>query len=704
MSSDEDTLLAMQSAYSEEEALRLVSEFAATAPEDLARRLYTARLLGQEENLVLHGGGNTSVKSRIRTLHDDGVDVLYIKGSGHNLATIGPEGHPAVRLAPLLRLRDLDSLTDEEMVRALRATLIDPDAPTPSVETLLHAFIPEKFIDHTHADAILAVSCQPNGRAICEEIFENHLIWIPYVMPGFELARRAAKAYEVALREKKKPYVMVLQRHGLFTFGATAKESYESTLSAVSRAESYLSDHRRTVHDVPVTFLPESKAIALPILRGVWAKLAEWPEGKGPIVTLLGGDDPVVEMFLRRPDAKELVRIGCATPDHVLRTKATALYMDDLSYENPALLRIEMERGLMRYAEETTRNFHELCREKKVNPEPLPPFPRVVILPKLGVCAVGASDEEAEAIEDIYRHTMDIMMAAQDIGAYSPVGRSDLFDVEYWSLEQAKLKKKRGEEELAGRIALITGAASGIGRMTAERFLERGAHALLVDRDTARLEETYTVLAARFHGRVAVHAADVTEHGAPRLVVQEAIGCFGGLDMLVSNAGDAREGDLDTEEGYAALEKSLQANLLSHAALAKEAVHVFDLQGRGGVLLFNASKSAFAPGPHFGPYAVAKAGLVALMRQCAVDYGSRGIRANAVNADRVRTGLFEGKMLESRARARGLSVDEYFRANLLGQEVHAADVANAFLYLATARSTTGCVLTVDGGNPAAFPR
>jgi NAD(P)-dependent dehydrogenase (short-subunit alcohol dehydrogenase family) len=257
---------------------------------------------------------------------------------------------------------------------------------------------------------------------------------------------------------------------------------------------------------------------------------------------------------------------------------------------------------------------------------------------------------------------------------------------------------------MARQVAVVTGAASGIGRATAALFVALGAHVVACDRDGDKLDGVAAEIAGKDRSQCLTFVADVTKREEVSAVFALAARTFGGVDVVVSNAGNAPEGRLDTPEGDEALRRSLETNLLAHNLVASCAVESLRLQRRGGCLLFNASKSAFNPGPGFGPYAVAKAALVALMRQYAVDLGRFGIRANAVNADRIRTGIFGGGVLESRAAARGLSVDDYFRSNLLTREVTSHDVAAAFAYLAQARATTGCVVTVDGGNAAAFPR
>jgi rhamnose utilization protein RhaD (predicted bifunctional aldolase and dehydrogenase)/NAD(P)-dependent dehydrogenase (short-subunit alcohol dehydrogenase family) len=689
----------MDNRYDDAEASRFAHGAIAEA---LALRTYTARLLGADPSLVLHGGGNTSAKGRATTLLGETIDVLWIKGSGWDLATIEPPGHPAVRLAPLLALRALDALSDEDMVNALRLALLDAAAPTPSVEALLHAFLPARFIDHTHADAVLAVTDQPDGEAICREIYGTGLVWVPYVMPGFALAKRCAAAYE-ELAKTTAPSVIVLERHGIFSFGETAKESYARMIHAVTLAERFAAarrpatgslSHARPPHD------PELTAALLPRLRGALAEAAGDPPERGPI--LVTRTTERLLDFVAREDAPALSQIGCATPDHVLRTKPVPLFLRDVA---------ELDGAIAAYARAYDAYFDEMTRANASAPvsaggvakTKLDPWPRVVLVPKVGIIAVGKTRAEAEIAADVYEHTVSVVLDASAIGTYAPVGRADLFDVEYWSLEQAKLKKTP-DAPLARAVALVTGAASGIGRATAARFAELGAHVMMVDRDPAALVAAHAELPPAQKKLTVHHLADVTDAAQVTAAVAACVRAFGGLDVVVSNAGTAPEGQLHTAAGDATLRASLDVNLLAHNTVARAAADVLLAQGRGGCLLFNASKSAFNPGPGFGPYAVAKTALIALMRQYAVDLGKRGVRANAINADRVRTALFGGGVLESRAKARGLTPDQYFRANLLEREVTARDVADAFAYLARARTTTGCVITVDGGNAAAFPR
>ncbi|HVW26676.1 MAG TPA: bifunctional aldolase/short-chain dehydrogenase [Polyangiaceae bacterium] len=693
----------MRSQWNDADAADAVRRWGPRHGEDLALRVYTSRLLGREPSLVLHGGGNTSAKGSAREISGADARVIWVKGSGWDLATIEPEGFPACRMEPLLACLALPQLSDEDMVKALKSQMLDPTSPAPSVEALLHAFLPGKYVDHTHADAVLAVIDQPDGAARAREVWGNEVLLVPYVMPGFLLARRVA---ELGDRVRGKN-VMILEQHGIFTWGESARESYDRMVEAVTRAEEYIERERgRTSQRPTASGAVESDAEARsaarrllsPIVRGALDRAAE-----GGRFVLDWRDEDEILTLVTRPDGQELSQIGPMTPDHVLRTKPVPAWCSSRG-EDAAAARAEIEAELARYgawyesyfAQNSPRYGGALTR--------LDRLPRVILYAGLGALTVGKTLDEAKITGDIYAHTAKVILDATALGRYAPVSHGDLFDVEYWSLEQAKLKVKAAAAgPLVRKVALVTGAAKGIGLATATHFLELGAHVLVSDYDGAALAAARESLARRFGRRCAAFAADVTSEADCERLVVAAVDAFGGLDVVVSNAGNAPSGLLHTADGEAKLRRSLELNLLSHQFVARAACDVFLAQGIGGCLLFNASKSAFNPGKEFGPYAVPKAAVLALMRQYAVDLGGRGIRANAVNADRIRTALLEG-IVESRARARGISPDEYFRDNLLRRETTALDVARAFAYLATAEATSGAVITVDGGNAAAFPR
>jgi len=662
-------------------------------------RVYTSRLLGKSPELVLHGGGNTSVKTVVTDFLGDATEVIYVKGSGWDLGDIEPEGFPACRLAPLRRLCDVPTMTDEQMTAQLRAQLIDPTSPDPSVETLSHAFLPAKFVDHTHADAILAVVDQVDSAKLVRDVFGDRVMYVPYVMPGFVLARKVVdlwKAYKQ--RFGREPSAIILDKHGIFTWGETAMDSYERMVAYVTRAERWLVDRAPDSRLTMASPSPDACERLAPRLRGsrMRASVEPW------VGTFRMS--PQTLSFCDRDDLQSISQRGCATPDHVLRTKPKPLYLSLPGIEDKQAIRAAIDAGIASYANDYRSYFQRCSAMRPGDRKELDPWPRVILIHGLGAFTAGKTRKDAEIAADIYEHTSVVIELATAFNGYEPASEIDIFDVEYWSLEQAKLAKKGPLKALEGRVAFVTGAASGIGLAITRTLLTAGAHVTLTSKKEEAIDRAGDQLAGTYGDRVFALPCDVTNPEDVRSAIRKTSLRFGGLDIVVSNAGRPYEGAIHDDKGDAALRTSLEVNLLGHQNVARFASELLIHQGAGGTLLFNASKSAFNQGPNFGPYAIPKAALIALMRQYAVDLAPHGIRANAVNADRIRTALFDGGMLETRARARGVGVDEYFRANLLRRETTANDVAQAFLYLATAEATTGCVITVDGGNASAFPR
>ena len=691
----------MRSRFVPADAARITQELGPHHGADLALRIYSSRLLGADPALVLHGGGNTSVKAAARERTGEPVEVLYVKGSGWDLGTIEPAGFSACRLDPLQRLCRLDTLSDDDMVAALRSQLLDPSSPTPSVEALLHAFLPGKFVDHTHADAVLALQDQPNARDIAAEVWGTTFLFIPYVMPGFALAKRVVELG----RDLEGIHGLILEQHGIFTWGATAEESYERMIAGVTEAEEWRLKRRPPARVVSVaagapdaTARRRVQAEIAPRLRGAIVRA-----GQKHFVIQWRADDAIIAL-LGRADARAITARGTVTPDHVIRTKPQPLWIDAAGRGDSAAMITACESAVVAYAREYEAYFKR-CSAKSSRPlMRLDSAPRVVFVSGVGALTIGRTVDDARIVGDIVARSAQVIQDAESVGSFHPVSEQDLFDVEYWSLEQAKLATSTSTGPLAGQIAFVTGGASGIGLATAEHLLTLGAHVFVTDRAADPLSVALATLGVRFGTRVAGGPCDVTSAADVAAAVEQTVMTFGGIDVLVSNAGTAPQGLLHTAEGEATLERSLEINLLGHQRIARAVTEVMLAQGAGGCLLFNASKSALNQGPEFGPYAVAKAGLLSLMRQYAVDLGAYGIRSNAVNADRIRTELFAGGVLEARAKARGLSAEAYFRQNLLCRETTASDVAKAFGWLAGAKATTGAVITVDGGNAAAFVR
>lgn len=686
----------MQSRWVEREAELSVERYAESGVgRDLALRVYTTRLLGQDPKLVLHGGGNTSVKTRMRDLNGEETDVLCVKGSGWDMAAIEPPGLPAVRLEALRALRSRASLSDEDMVKLQRANLIDPASPNPSVEALLHAFLPHKFIDHTHATAVLSLTDQPDGEVICTEVYDGRMGLVPYIMPGFGLAKKAAEVFE------QNPNVdgLILLKHGIFTFGATAREAYEGMIEKVSRAEERLSRNRKSVFvsiQLPQAMAPLAEVA--PIVRGLCSLKEAKPEGAYKRFILEFRTNSAILNFVNGAELERYSQQGVVTPDHTIRIKNQPLIApppaDGKMDEFKDRLRAAVEAYAERYVRYFERNNARCGGTKRM----LDPMPRVVLAPGLGLFGLGRSKKDARIAADLAESAVETITDAEAIGRFEALPEADLFDCEYWSLEQAKLGQGV-EKPLAGQIAVITGGGGAIGAATAKAFAQAGAEIALIDRD----EAAATARAKEIGGAALAIACDVTDAASVRAAFDQAVAAFGGIDIVVSNAGAAWQGRIgDVDE--AVLRQSFELNFFAHQRVAQNAVRVMRMQGTGGALLFNVSKQAVNPGPNFGPYGLPKAATLFLVRQYALDYGAEGIRANAVNADRIRSGLLTDAMIAERSKARGLSEHDYMAGNLLGREVTPDDVAQAFLYHALALKTTGDVTTVDGGNIAAALR
>lgn len=675
---------------------------------DLALCTFTTRLLGAEQRLVIHGGGNTSVKTQMPELTGERVDVLCVKGSGWDMATIEPAGLPAVRLRPLRKLATLPALSDEDMVNAQRGNLLDARSPNPSVETLLHAFLPHKFINHTHANAVLALTDQPDPEALCHETYGSSMALVPYIMPGFALAKKAMSVFD----EHGDVDGLILLRHGIFTFGETAKDAYERMIEKVSMAEAKIAQARRvsvagvhlpksvgkarpkSMHAVPLPHRLATAAEVAPILRG----LAAIDRGNGKFARFILDfrTGPEILDFVSGAEVARYATQGTATPDHVIRTKAKPLIVPAPDADDLAGFAAAARAAAEAYRADYHAYFERNNARHGERKTPIDASPRIILVPGVGLFGLGASAKEAAAAADLAGTNVEVITAAEILGRFEVIPEADIFDIEYWSLEQAKLGKSQ-EKRLARHVVVVTGGGSGIGAATVAAFRAEGAEVCVLDVDADRADSV-----AKAVGGLAV-CCDVTRPEAVEAAFKAVAKAYGGVDIVVSNAGAAPQGRIG-DVGDEVLRQSFEINFWAHQNVARTALAVLRRQGLGGCLLFNASKQALNPGPDFGPYGLPKAALLALMRQYALDHGRDGVRANAVNADRIRSGMLTDAMVAQRASARGVSEDDYLAGNLLGREVTAADVAAAFVHLALSAKTTGAILSVDGGNIAAAVR
>ncbi len=682
----------MESRWSDGEFKATVDRYMAQGHgRDLAIRVYTTRLLGQDPALVLHGGGNTSVKTTLPDADGTPVDVLCVKGSGWDMGTIEPAGLPAVRLHPLQSMVKFDVLDDERMVMLQRRLLMDPAAPNPSVEAILHANLPFRHVDHTHANAIVSLTNQPHGEELIRELFPDSIV-VPYVMPGFDLS----KAVDLAFRAQPKGDGMILLKHGIFTFSDDPRQAYEDMIAKIGKAERRLARGRaRPFASVPAATAERPTAAAIaPILRGALAS-DTGVEGQPRRLVLTHRTSEAILHLCDAPNAAELVGRGNATPEHVIHIKRKGVALPAPTADLVAYKRLVTE-AVAAYVDDYRAYFERNNARVGGGKVMLDPHPRVFYVAGLGLFAAGTTAKGAGVAADVAEATVAVITQAEGIGGWDPLPEADLFDIEYWSLEQAKLTKV-SEKPLTRQVAVVTGAAGGLGLAVAQALRAEGADVALLDIADAPLRA-----AAKSLGGLAV-PCDLTDPAAVEAALDTVCEAYGGVDILVSNAGAAFQGRM-VDVPDTVLHRAFALNFYAHHYVARAAVRIMEKQGTGGALVFNVSKQAVNPGPDFGPYGISKAALLAMMRQYAVEHGASGITSNAVNADRIRTGLMTEAMVAERSKARGLTPEAYMRGNLVGREVLASDVAAAFVHLAKARTSTGAVLTVDGGNVAAMMR
>jgi rhamnose utilization protein RhaD (predicted bifunctional aldolase and dehydrogenase)/NAD(P)-dependent dehydrogenase (short-subunit alcohol dehydrogenase family) len=638
---------------------------------ELELRVYTSRLLGRDDTLVLHGGGNTSVKVRERNVLGEEEEILYVKGSGSDLQTIEVNGFAPVRMAHLLKLAQLEALPDPQMVNELAAHVTRAGAPAPSVETILHAVIPHKFVDHTHADALLAITNTDEGEARIREIYGDDVVIVPYVMPGFELAKVCARKFEMEARPST--IGIVLLKHGLFSFGATAEESYGRMISLVNRAENYLK--KRGAWELPASgeIGPIGPIGHIAALRRAIAQTAGFP------VIMATDSSARSTAFARASNVGEVSQRGPATPDHILRTKRLPMLGRDVRSYAAA------------YREYFARNAPRAKEAKTM----LDPAPRVILDREFGLATAGRSAKEAGIARDLYSHTIVVIERAETLGGYRALSGEELFEFEYWDLEQAKLRRAGAAPPFAGEVACVTGAASGIGKACVQALLKRGAAVIGLDIDSQVAKDADP--RADYLGL----QCDITSEEAVGAALEAGVRAFGGVDMLILNAGVFPAGtpieSLQSSEWRRVFEVNADANL----TLMRECYPLLKLAPKGGRVVVIGSKNVAAPGPGAAAYSASKAALTQLARVAALEWGKDGIRVNTLHPNAVfDTGIWTDEVLKARAESYGLSVEEYKRNNVLNTEVRSSDVAELAAEMCgpTFAKTTGAQIPIDGGN------
>ena len=681
------------------------SDADATGLDGLDLLVYGSRLIGAEPSLVVWGGGNTSLKVEERDFRGRTVRVLRVKGSGSDLKSVTRKDFPGVRMEEVLALLERPDMDDQEMVGYLAHALQELGGARPSIETLLHGFLPHAAVIHTHADAIVSLSNTERCREVIQEVYGKDVVSIPYRRPGFLLSKDVV----TALKAQPAATAMILEKHGTITWGPTVKEAYLRTIDLITQAEEAIRAKSKgrqrfggaRVNPLPAAERRETTLAVAPFLRGLVSR------DKRAILHF--DDAPDVLEFVGAKEAATLSQVGPATPDHTIYTKRVACFVEADCAGDPDRLKVAIREAVERFVVDYTRYF-EGHRDEGATL--LDPFPRVILIPGLGMFTTGKDKRTALIVDDIYHHTIAVLGASAAIGRYVSLSSKEAFEVEYWRLELYKLTLAPPERELARRVALITGGASGIGKAVARRLAQEGCHVVVTDLDDGGARKVADeIVGACGTGRALGLRMDVTSEPAVSQAFAAATLAYGGLDIVVSNAGIAHSAPLDLT-ALADWERSLAVNATGHFLVAREALRLLKAQGLGGAFVFVATKNVMSPGKDFGAYSASKAAESQLAKIVALEGGAYGIRANIVNPDAVfqDSRLWSEDVRRDRARAQGISVEQledfYRKRNILGASILPEDVAEAVLFLASDRSakTTGCTLTVDGGVKDAFPR
>ena len=677
-----------------------------TFESDLDSLVYRSNIIGSDRSIANWGGGNTSVKTVEKDFRGNEVDVLWVKGSGSDLATMGPENFTCLNMEYILPLLEKDDMTDDEMVSYLSHCMLNPKHPRSSIETLLHAFLPFKHVDHTHPDAIISIACADNGKEVAEEIFGDRLVWVPYIRPGFKLSKMISEG----VRQNPNAELVIMEKHGLVTWGNNSRECYEQTLSVINEAEKYIEERaigKKIFGGLKYETLDKSVREGiltkiLPVVRG------EVSENNRMIVTY--DDSEAVLNFVNSYEAKELSFVGAACPDHLVHTKRVPLFIEwDVDHNNVEDLIERIKVGINEYKEEYKKYFE---RHRSNNEKIIEGVPRVILIPGIGMINTGKSWSAADISRQLYHRAISVMRGATILGNFVSLNEKESFDIEYWPLELYKLSLAPPESEFSRQVAFITGAAGGIGSATSYRLAADGAHLVLADINYEGAKEVAEKINDKYgeNRAIAVHL-DVTKEEDVKQAINKSILFYGGVDIVVNNAGLASSSPFE-ETTLDQWNMNIDVLLTGYFLVARETFKVLKSQSVGGSIIFVGSKNSIYSGKNVAAYSTAKAGEVHLARTLAVDAGEYGIRVNIVLPDAIIRGskIWDSNWKKERANSYGIDIEEleehYRKRTILNVNVFPEDVAESIAFLASTKSakTTGCMITVDGGVAAAFTR
>jgi len=653
----------MQSLWNDQEA-------ATFGTDPLGQRVYTSRLLGRNPALVLHGGGNTSVKVDEKDFFGEPVSLCYVKGSGWDLATIEREGFSPVRMSALLKMAELPSMSDPDMVLQQRAAMTNPNAPAASIEAILHAVLPFRFVDHSHANAIAALTCSADGEARVKEVFGKRVLTVPYVMPGFILAKTIYGMIKGRDLRKEGIEGMVLLKHGLFTFADDARQSYELHIEMVTMAEKWL--EKKSDDSLAPTIMIRHDLPGLARLRQTVSKLRGFPQ----IARLNAAPDVV--SYTQLPGVSDFGTRGPLTPDHSIRTKRA-----------PVFVRDDADAAVAKYAEAYAAYFKRHAKDETM----LDPAPRFALWEGKGIVSFGDTLKDANIVADIAQHTAATVGLAQRVGNWEPLPEKDIFEIEYWELEQAKLRKGPARKVHQGKVALVTGCAAGIGFAIAESLAEQGAQVVGLDIDKDIPEIMQRI------GGVGI-VVNLTEDQPVQDAIEFVVREYGGIDIVVSNAGIFPKNEHLDVMGQVDWDRTIAINLTSHQKLMHRVIPFVKL-GVDASIIFVGSRNFKAPGPGASAYSCSKAALTQLCRVAALELAPYKIRVNIVHPDAVfDTKLWTPEALQRSAERYGMTVEEYKTKNLMKVEIKSKDIGNMVAAMASPlfAKVTGAQIPVDGGN------